>query len=178
MDPWYYIYEHYIQRYSIQESSQNLINQTSKNIHEQKITEKKTQHEDQNLIVENNINLEEYGEKCRKILEDEEIRFVGLLDEYGTTLAGGYKDGMNPRLTPEQHKSVCQELASRVAKRKKFDTELGRVKYSASRREHVVIMSFPIYDKVIMIVAEPNVNIDRLSFRILDKLGKQWSDYA
>jgi hypothetical protein len=71
---------------------------------------------------------------------------------------------------------VCKELASRVEKRKKFDTELGRVKYSASRREHVVIMSFPIYEKVIMVVAEPNVNIDRLSFRIMDKFGKQWGN--
>jgi len=72
---------------------------------------------------------------------------------------------------------VCKELASRVAKRKKYDTELGRVKYSASRREHVVIMSFPIYEKVIMIVAEPHVNIDRLAFRIIEKLGSQWGEF-
>ena len=38
-------------------------------------------------------------------------------------------------------------------------------------------MSFPIQEKVIMIVAEPNVNIDRLSFRIIEKLGKQWGYY-
>jgi len=51
------------------------------------------------------------------------------------------------------------------------------VKYSASRREHVVIMSFPIYEKVILIVAEPNVNIDRLAFRIIEKLGSQWGEF-
>jgi hypothetical protein len=72
---------------------------------------------------------------------------------------------------------VCKELASRVEKRKKYDNELGRVKYSASRREHVVIMSFPIYEKVIMIVAEPDVNIDRLAFRIIEKLGSQWGEF-
>ena len=123
------------------------------------------------------INIKEYEKRCQDILEDDEVRFAGLLDEFGKLLAGGYKQNINPRLTEEQHDSVCKELASRVAKRKKYDTELGHVKYSASRREHVVIMSFPIYEKVIMIVAEPHVNIDRLSFRIIEKLGSQWGEF-
>ena len=123
------------------------------------------------------INIKEYEKRCQYILEDDEVRFVGLLDEFGKLLAGGYKQNINPRLTEEQHDSVCKELASRVAKRKKYDTELGHVKYSASRREHVVIMSFPIYEKVIMIVAEPHVNIDRLAFRIIEKLGSQWGEF-
>jgi len=123
------------------------------------------------------IDIKEYEKRCQYILEDDEVRFVGLLDEFGKLLAGGYKQNINPRLTEEQHDSVCKELTSRVAKRKKYDTELGHVKYSASRREHVVIMSFPIYEKVIMIVAEPHVNIDRLAFRIIEKLGSQWGEF-
>lgn len=124
------------------------------------------------------LEIQNYEKKCQELLDDSEVRFAGLLDEFGTLLAGGYKPGMNPRLSDEQHQIICKELASRVAKRKKFDSELGRVKYSASRREHVVIMSFPINEKVIMIVAEPNVNIDRLSYRIISKLGSQWGDFV
>jgi len=123
------------------------------------------------------LEIQDYEKKCREILDDTEVKFAGLLDESGSLLAGGYKPGINPRVTKEQHQVICQELASRVAKRKKFDSELGKVKYSASRREHVVIMSFPIYEKVIMIVAEPNVNIDRLSYRIITKLGSQYGDF-
>ena len=123
------------------------------------------------------IDIKEYEKRCQDILEDDEVRFAGLLDEFGKLLAGGNKQNINPRLTEEQHDSVCKELTSRVAKRKKYDTELGHVKYSASRREHVVIMSFPIYEKVIMIVAEPYVNIDRLAFRIIEKLGSQWGEF-
>lgn len=123
------------------------------------------------------IKLNEYEQKCQKILEEDEIRFAGLLDEFGNLLAGGYKQKMTPRLTEEQYRSVCNELASRVAKRKKFDDELGHVKYSASRREHVVIMSFPIYEKVLMVVSESNVNIDKLAYRIIAKLGRQWGEF-
>ena len=123
------------------------------------------------------IDVKEYEKRCQEILEDDEVRFAGLLDEFGNLLAGGYKQNINSRVTKEQQDEVCKEVASRVAKRKKYDTELGRVKYSASRREHVVIMSFPIYEKVILIVAEPNVNIDRLAFRIIEKLGSQWGEF-
>ena len=123
------------------------------------------------------IDIKDYEKRCQELLEDDEVRFAGLLDEFGKLLAGGFNQGIDPRLTEEQHDEVCKELAARVAKRKKYDTELGRVKYSASRREHVVIMSFPIYEKVIMIVAEPHVNIDRLAFKIIEKLGSQWGEF-
>jgi Family of unknown function (DUF6659) len=123
------------------------------------------------------INIKEYEKRCQDILEDSEVRFAALLDECGKILAGGLKENINLRLTDEQMDLVCKELAARVEKRKIYDTELGRVKYSTSRREHVVIMSFPIYEKVIMVVAEPNVNIDRLAYRIIEKLGSQWDEF-
>ena len=123
-----------------------------------------------------NLNQTEYDAKCKKILEDPEILFAGLLDGFGTLLSGGYKQGTCSRLTDEQHQSISIELASRVTKRKKFNSELGHVKYSASRREKVVIMSFPIYDKVVMIIAESHINIDRFAFRILSTLGRQWGE--
>jgi hypothetical protein len=129
-----------------------------------------------NVMSEQNLNLNEYADKCIKILEDPEILFAGLLDGLGSLLAGGYKQGTCSRLTDEQHHTICTELASRVTKRKKFNSELGNVKYSASRRDRVVIMSFPIFDKVVMILAEPHINIDRFAFRILSKLDRQWGD--
>jgi len=123
------------------------------------------------------INVKEYEKRCNEILVDPEVRFAGLLDEFGKLLAGGLKENICFRLSEEQMNSICVELAARVEKRKKYDKELGRVKYSTSRREHVVILSFPIYEKVIMVVAEPNVNIDRLAFRIIEKLGSQWDEF-
>ena len=129
-------------------------------------------------MTEKEQEIKEYELKCQEILKDNVIRFAGLLDESGTILAGGLKQGLEIRLTDEKLQSVCEELASRVAKRKKLDVELGHVKYSASRREHIVIMSFPIYEKVVMIVAESNVNIDKLAFKIIDKLGRQWGEFV
>ncbi len=124
------------------------------------------------------IDVSDYELKCQRILEEHDIRFAALLDESGTILTGGYSGELVPRLPEEKFSSICKELASRVAKRKKNDEELGHVKYSASRREHVVIMSFPIYDHVVMIITEPHINIDRFAFKIIDKLGRQWGEFV
>jgi hypothetical protein len=124
------------------------------------------------------VDIQDYQLKCQKILEEHDIRFAALLDESGNILAGGYSEKLIPRLPEEKFQTICKELASRVVKRKKNDEELGFVKYSASRREHVVIMSFPIYDNVVMIVTEPHINIDRLAFRVIDKLGRQWGEFV
>ena len=121
---------------------------------------------------------EDYEEKCSKMLEIDSIRFAALIDPSGKILTGGLKQGLQMKLGKDELDDVLKEIAIRVSKRKKHDDELGRVKYSASRREDVVIMSFPIFDNSIVIVAEPNVNIDRISWQIIQILGKQWSSFV
>ena len=121
---------------------------------------------------------ENYEEKCSKMLEIDSIRFAALIDSSGEILSGGLKQGLEMKLGKDELASVLKEIAIRVSKRKKHDNELGRVKYSASRREDVVIMSFPIFDNSIVIVAEPNVNIDRISWQIIQILGKQWASFV
>jgi len=130
------------------------------------------------LTLNKDIDIADYEKKCRAILEDEELRFAGLVGPSGELLAGGYKEGVDPHITPEQHTIIRKDLAQRVQKRSKFDAELGHVKYTASRRENVVTMSLPINKNVMMIMAEPHINIDRFAFKIITKLGRQWGDYS
>ena len=121
---------------------------------------------------------EDYKEKCDKILEIDSIRFAAMIDESGKILAGGLKEGVQMKLGTNELDNVLKEIAIRISKRKKHDKELGRVKYSASRREDVVIMSFPIYENAIVVVAEPNINIDRIAWSIIQILGSQWAEFV
>ena len=115
--------------------------------------------------------------KIKDILSEPEIRFCGLIDSDGQLVAGDFKDGVIPFETDKRRRQMFQELVHRVANRKGFDASLGRVKYSSSRREKVVMMSFPIGKYVIMITVEPGVNIDRLAWKIIYKLEHQWSEF-
>ena len=121
--------------------------------------------------------VEEIKNKINNILSEPEIRFCGLIDSSGELIIGDFGSEIIPLENDERRRQMFQELAHRVANRKGFDANLGRVKYSSSRREKVVMMSFPIGRHIILVIAEPCVNIDRLGWKIIQKLGSQWSEF-
>jgi len=128
-------------------------------------------------MSEKSFPLDDVKNKIKEILLEPEIRFCGLIDCTGELVAGDMKSGIIPFENDARRKLMFQELAHRVANRQGFDANLGRVKYSSSRREKVVMMSFPIGKYILMIIAEPSVNIDRLGWKITYKLEHQWSEF-
>ncbi|RMW38136.1 MAG: hypothetical protein EA447_04125 [Nitrosopumilus sp.] len=121
--------------------------------------------------------LEDIKKRIDDILQDPEIRFCGLIDSTGELVGGGFDSKAVPMLNDAQRRQLFQELAHRVANRQGFDADLGRVKYSSSRRENAVMMSFPFGTHVVLVITSPGVNIDRFAWDILNKLGRDWSDY-
>jgi hypothetical protein len=121
--------------------------------------------------------VEEIRIKIKEILSEPEIRFCGLIDSSGELIAGDMGSEVIPLENDQRRRQMFQELAHRVANRKGFDANLGRVKYSSSRREKVVMMSIPIGKYIILVNAEPSVNMDRLGLKIIQKLGNQWSEF-
>lgn len=121
--------------------------------------------------------IENLEEKLTDILSDQEVRFAGIVDSKGALISRRFQKGIVPFESDEEQKKIYQELAARVSARKKFDHSMGSVKYSASRREKIVIMSFPINNEILFITAEPNINIDRLAYRIMQKLENHWYDF-
>ena len=128
-------------------------------------------------MTDSELFIEEIKNKISNILLEPEIRFCGLIDSSGQLIVGDMKSGVIPFETDARRKQMFQELAHRVANRTGFDANLGRVKYSSSRREKVVMMSFPLGKYIVLVIAEPSVNIDRLGWKIIDKLGNQWSEF-
>lgn len=112
-----------------------------------------------------------------EIFTEKEIRFAGFIDLDGNLIKGRVRESIIPFENDEEQKKIFRELAIRVATRVKFDYSMGRVKYSASRREKLVMMSFPLKNSILLITAEPNVNIDRLAYKIIQFLGKEWSEF-
>jgi len=112
-----------------------------------------------------------YDLKCKKLLEEDEIRFAGLINSMGRLVAGGFKAGVNPLEDDAERQKMYMELALRVAMRKEFDYSLGPVKYTASRREKAIMMSFPLGSNVMLVSAEPNVDIDKTANKIMKIIG-------
>ena len=112
-----------------------------------------------------------YDQKCKKLLDYDEIRFAGLINNMGRLVAGGFKPGISPLEDDAERKKMYMELALRVSMRKEFDYSLGPVKYAASRREKAVMLSFPMNSNVLLVSAEPNVDIDKTANKIIKLVG-------
>jgi len=112
-----------------------------------------------------------YEEKCQSLLKEPEIRFAGLINHMGHLVAGGMKKGMSPLEDEADMRKLYMELILRVSTRKEFDYSLGSVEYSASRREKAVMISFPIGNKVMLVSAETDVNIDETAKKIMKICG-------
>ncbi len=121
--------------------------------------------------VEKSNEYYQYEEKCQSLLKEPEIRFAALINHMGNLVAGGMKQGMKPLEDEADMRKLYMELILRVSTRKEFDYSLGPVDYSASRREKAVMMSFPIGNKVLLVSANTNVNIDDTAKKIKKLVG-------
>jgi len=121
--------------------------------------------------IENSGEYFQFEKKCMKILEEPEIRFAGLINNMGNLVAGGLKEGITALEDEADRRKLYMELVLRVSTRTEFDDSLGPVKYSASRRGKIVALSFPIDNKVLLISAQPNVDIDQTAKKIMKIIG-------
>jgi len=118
-----------------------------------------------------------FKQKLDEIISEKDIRFAGFVNMEGNLKKGKFREEIVPFENDEEQQRIFRELALRISTRKKFDYSMGPVKYSASRREKLVMMSFPLKNLILLITAEPNVNIDRLAYKIIQILGKDWSEF-
>lgn len=125
----------------------------------------------------NEISENLFKQKLDEIFSEKEIRFAGFVNMKGDLEEGKFREDIVPFENDEEQQRIFRELALRISTRKKFDYSMGPVKYSASRREKLVMMSFPLKNTILLITAEPNVNIDRLAYKIIQILGKDWSEF-
>lgn len=127
--------------------------------------------------MDNEISKNLIKQKLDEIFSEKEIRFAGFVNMKGDLEEGKFREDIVPFENDEEQQRIFRELALRISTRKKFDYSMGAVKYSASRREKLVMMSFPLKNTILLITAEPNVNIDRLAYKIIQILDKDWSEF-
>jgi len=116
------------------------------------------------IRIQNNSS---YDQKCELLLKEPEVRFAGIIDKMGNLIAGGTKDGIKPLEDETERRKMFMEVALRVTTRSDFDHSLGEVEYSASRRKKVVVLSFPLGKKILLISTDKNVDIDKAASKIM-----------
>jgi len=116
------------------------------------------------------ITLKLFDEKCNHLLEESDIRFAGIVDKDGKLITGGFKEGITPYENDETKLQSFFKFVSKASIRKEFDESLGPINYIAARRDKAVLVSFPfpITQILLLISAEPTVNIEILAKKVIE----------
>ena len=84
-------------------------------------------------------------EKCHNLLLlSQKIRYVGIINNFGKTIAGQLRPGLVPLLNVEQAINEHFIEATRNQLRKAFDSTLGPTSYTLTVNEKVITLTFPL----------------------------------
>jgi hypothetical protein len=121
------------------------------------------------LSKQNEFSFQLYEEKCKILLNEPEIRFAGIINKNGELVLGGFKDGLIPYENDETKLQAFFNFVSKASIRKEFDESLGPLNYIAARRDKAVLVSFPfpISQILLLISAEPSINIETLAKKVV-----------
>ena len=101
---------------------------------------------------------------------DSKIRFAGVINSKGRLVAGGMAPSKKRLGDRKRDEMLYMELALRVKMRSEFDDDLGKVKFSMSFREKLIVMSFPVENDVLMVSMESKTKFEQIAFSILKLL--------
>ena len=83
-----------------------------------------------------------YKDKCNSILAiSVRIRYAGIMNRFGRTLAGGLRKGVVPLLKQDEARNEYFIEATRNRLRKNFENSIGRTEYTFTENEKVKILT-------------------------------------
>ena len=103
---------------------------------------------------------------------DSKVRFAGVINSRGRLIAGGMVSNKKRLGDRKRDEMLYMELALRVKMRSEFDDELGKVKFSMSFREKLIVMSFPMENDILMVSMERKTQFEKIGFSILKLIEK------
>ena len=125
------------------------------------------------MISEQNTQFQIHEVRCKGLLDCDEIRFAGIINEDGRLVSGGFKQGLAPLESDEEKLESFMKFVSKISLRKEYDDSLGPINYLAARRDKVVLISFPFpLSRILLLIsADPSVNIENLANKVIKIFG-------
>jgi hypothetical protein len=88
-----------------------------------------------------------YKERCNSILAiSPHIRYAGVKNKFGRTLAGSLRKGVTPLLSPDEARNEYFIEATRNQLRKTLEKSIGKTEYCHTENEKVKIVTIPSGD--------------------------------
>jgi hypothetical protein len=108
---------------------------------------------------------------CERIIKlDRSIRFVGIVNNRGEVIEGGFKQGVEPLLNGTDEQQMYIHSLSNLTMLQSYSDRLGAVRYSLTEHEKVTLMTFPLGDGILCLSAMPKAKTDKIRAKIVKVL--------
>ena len=111
----------------------------------------------------------------RIIKLDRAIRFVGIVNNRGEVIEGGFKQGVEPLLNGTDEQQMYIHSLSNLTMLQSYSDRLGMVRYSLTEHEKVTLMTFPHGDGVLCISAMSKANMNNIRDKVMKVLKSSGS---
>ena len=115
-------------------------------------------------------NSETFEPRCKEVQYHSGVRFAAIIDKDGNKIAGGFTEGVSPYEGAENNLHDFYKFAVDISLRTDhLSDSLGHLNYIASRRDKVILISFPfpISSNILLISAEPGLDIENLALDVV-----------
>jgi hypothetical protein len=103
---------------------------------------------------------------CNEILGLDDIKFAGLINSIGNLYAGGFNEGVTPYEDDEKRRLMYMKFTLESNFRSDFDDSFGSFRYSTVQREKASILTINICNYLLLVFAEPGIDIHTLAGKI------------
>lgn len=113
---------------------------------------------------------------CDRIIKlDRSIRFVGIVNNRGEVIEGGFKQGVEPMLNGTDEQQMYIHSLSNLTMLQSYKDRLGMVRYSLTEHEKVILMTFPLGDGILCVSALPKANMNKIRDKVMKVLKSKSS---
>lgn len=113
---------------------------------------------------------------CDRIIKlDRSIRFVGIVNNRGEVIEGGFKRGIEPLLNETEEQHMYIQSLSNLTMLQSYSDRLGLVRYSLTEHEKVTLMTFPLRDGVLCLSTMPKANMNKIRDKVMKVLKSKSS---
>lgn len=108
---------------------------------------------------------------CDRIIKlDRRIRFVGVVNNRGEVIEGGFKQGVEPMLNGTDEQQMYIHSLSNFTMLQSYKDRLGMVRYNITEHEKVILMTFPLGDGILCVSALPKTNMNKIRDKVIKVL--------
>ena len=115
--------------------------------------------------INNDIQLKA---KCFRLLRNDEIQFVGMINNMGNLVCGGYSKGVDLIKTDEQQRKLYMQTALEISLQSDFYNTLGKTNYVTINMDNVLRIIMPVNDYILLIFSKPTSVVEKIITKVHD----------